>query len=145
MSQERGPSCATRSAVRSSAGGLSRRGTTASNRRRRSCWPPAMRARRVGLAAVAAWCAPAAAPVLSPVARAIGVPTKLPEPAGIAITFDDGPHADGTPLVLETLREHGAVATFFLVGEQVERHPALAAEIVAAGHVVGVHGYRHTL
>jgi peptidoglycan/xylan/chitin deacetylase (PgdA/CDA1 family) len=36
-------------------------------------------------------------------------------------------------------------ATFYLVGEQVERDPGLAAEIAAAGHEVGVHGYRHTL
>jgi peptidoglycan/xylan/chitin deacetylase (PgdA/CDA1 family) len=47
--------------------------------------------------------------------------------------------------VLETLRERGARATFFLVGEQVERHRALAAEIVAAGHAVALHGYRHRL
>ena len=45
--------------------------------------------------------------------------------------------------MLETLREHGAKATFFLAGEQVERRPSLAAEIVAAGHRVELHCYRH--
>ncbi len=45
--------------------------------------------------------------------------------------------------MLEILREAGAPATFFLVGEQVERHPALAAEIVAAGHRVALHCHRH--
>jgi peptidoglycan/xylan/chitin deacetylase (PgdA/CDA1 family) len=45
--------------------------------------------------------------------------------------------------VLETLREAGAVATFFLAGEQVLRRPALAAEIVAAGHRVELHCHRH--
>jgi peptidoglycan/xylan/chitin deacetylase (PgdA/CDA1 family) len=45
--------------------------------------------------------------------------------------------------VLETLRQHGATATFFLAGEQVERRPALAAEIVAAGHRVELHCHRH--
>jgi peptidoglycan/xylan/chitin deacetylase (PgdA/CDA1 family) len=45
--------------------------------------------------------------------------------------------------VLETLREAGATATFFLVGEQVVRRPALAAEIVAAGHRVELHCHRH--
>jgi peptidoglycan/xylan/chitin deacetylase (PgdA/CDA1 family) len=45
--------------------------------------------------------------------------------------------------VLETLREHGATATFFLAGEQVVRRPSLAAEIVAAGHRVELHCYRH--
>jgi peptidoglycan/xylan/chitin deacetylase (PgdA/CDA1 family) len=62
---------------------------------------------------------------------------------GVALTFDDGPHPQGTPAVLETLREAGAVATFFLAGEQVERRPALAAEIVAAGHRVELHCHRH--
>ena len=42
---------------------------------------------------------------------------------GVAITFDDGPHPQGTPLVLEILREAGAPATFFLAGEQVVRRP----------------------
>ncbi len=62
---------------------------------------------------------------------------------GVALTFDDGPHPQGTPIVLEILREAEARATFFLVGEQVERRPALAAEIVAAGHRVELHCYRH--
>jgi peptidoglycan/xylan/chitin deacetylase (PgdA/CDA1 family) len=63
----------------------------------------------------------------------------------VALTFDDGPHPEGTPGVLARLESAGAKATFYLVGEQVERNPALAAEIAAAGHEVGVHGYRHTL
>lgn len=45
--------------------------------------------------------------------------------------------------MLEILREANARATFFLVGEQVERRPALVAEIVAAGHRVELHGHRH--
>jgi peptidoglycan/xylan/chitin deacetylase (PgdA/CDA1 family) len=63
--------------------------------------------------------------------------------AGVALSFDDGPHPQGTPLVLEILREAGATATFFLAGEQVERRPALVAEIVAAGHRVELHCHRH--
>ncbi len=63
----------------------------------------------------------------------------------MALTFDDGPHPEGTPEVLEVLAGVGARATFFLVGEQVQRRPALAAEIVAEGHAVAVHGYRHRL
>ena len=61
----------------------------------------------------------------------------------MALTFDDGPHPQGTPTILEILREHGAVATFFLAGEQVARRPELAAEIVAAGHRVELHCHRH--
>ena len=104
-----------------------------------------MRAERAILGAVAVWCAPAAAPVVPGVARLLDVPTRLQEPRGVALTFDDGPHPEGTPAVLETLREARSLATFFLVGEQVERYPALTGEIAVAGHAVGVHGYRHTL
>ena len=103
-----------------------------------------MRADVAGALAAAAWFGPAAAPVAPAVAAAFRVPRRLPG-GGIAITFDDGPHLHGTPAVLEMLSEANARATFFLVGEQVARAPALAAEIVAAGHEVGVHGYRHTL
>src|SRR2546430_7233231 len=99
----------------------------------------------VGLAGIAAWSVPAAAPGVPPVARLSGVPRRLPDARGIALTFDDGPHREGTVAVLEALREGRATATFFLVGEQVEKLPSLAGEIAAAGHAVGVHGYRHTL
>lgn len=78
-------------------------------------------------------------------ARSLGVPRALPGAAGVALTFDDGPHPEGTPAVLERLAQAGARATFFLVGEQVERRPQLAGRIVAAGHLVGLHGYRHHL
>ena len=93
----------------------------------------------------AAWAAPAPAPVVSGFARAFGIPLRLPTVRGVAITFDDGPHPLGTPKVLAALAEARATATFFLVGEQVERFPSLAAEIAAAGHEVAIHGYRHTL
>ena len=62
---------------------------------------------------------------------------------GVALTFDDGPHPRGTPAVLEALAAAGARATFFLVGEQVERSPGLAAEIAAARHEVALHCHRH--
>jgi peptidoglycan/xylan/chitin deacetylase (PgdA/CDA1 family) len=78
-------------------------------------------------------------------AAALGIPLRLPNEHGIALTFDDGPHPEGTPAVLELLAAAGVTATFFLVGEQVERRPALAAEIAAAGHEIALHGYRHTL
>ncbi len=104
-----------------------------------------MRADLAALGALAAWSAPAAAPVVPVVASALGIPRRLAEPSGIAITFDDGPHADGTPAVLRELERAGARATFFLVGEQVDRLPGLAAEIAAAGHEIAIHGYRHVL
>ena len=88
----------------------------------------------------------ALAPVVPRAAERLGLPRTLPPGAsGVAITFDDGPHPEGTPAVLELLAHAGARATFFLIGEQVERRPSLAAEIAAAGHQIALHGHRHVL
>jgi peptidoglycan/xylan/chitin deacetylase (PgdA/CDA1 family) len=73
----------------------------------------------------------------------LGIEDRTASGAGYALTFDDGPHAQGTPAVLEALAAAGVRATFFLVGEQVQRNPALAAEIVDAGHGVGLHCHLH--
>ncbi len=86
---------------------------------------------------------PALAPVLPGLGSALRIQLRQEGVEGVALTFDDGPHPQGTPAVLEALREHGATATFFLAGEQVVRRPALAAEIVAAGHRVELHCHRH--
>jgi len=75
-----------------------------------------------------------------------GVPlvTHLPHAAGaVALTFDDGPHPDTTPRLLDILATHDAKATFFLVGERATRYPHLARRIANEGHTVGVHGLRH--
>ncbi len=73
--------------------------------------------------------------------------TRLPEAARargeVAITIDDGPDPQVTPIVLEQLEAAGAVATFFCIGEMAERHPALVREIVARGHSVQNHSHRH--
>jgi peptidoglycan-N-acetylglucosamine deacetylase len=103
-----------------------------------------MRAWAIGaVGAASAWCAPAAAAHVPALADLLAIPCRLPRGDGIALTFDDGPHPQGTPAVLEALADVGATATFFLVGEQVARSPALAAEIAAAGHEIALHGYRH--
>jgi peptidoglycan-N-acetylglucosamine deacetylase len=93
-------------------------------------------------AAAAANSVPALAPLAPPLARALRIPRTLGGD-GVALTFDDGPHPEGTAAVLEGLREADATAAFFLVGEQVRSNPSLAAEIVAAGHSVELHGDRH--
>jgi peptidoglycan-N-acetylglucosamine deacetylase len=62
---------------------------------------------------------------------------------GAALTFDDGPHPETTPLLLELLKRHDAIATFFVVGRQAERHPELIEQILAAGHSLGNHSYAH--
>ena len=97
----------------------------------------------MGAAAAVRHAMPALAPVVPGIGNRLGIVLRQEELDGVAITFDDGPHLHGTPAVLETLREHGAQATFFLAGEQVERRPSLAAEIVAAGHRVELHCHRH--
>jgi len=97
-----------------------------------------------GASAVAvAHAGPALAPIVPGLGPALGIEMKLGDGDGVALTFDDGPHPQGTPAVLETLRERGATATFFLAGEQVERRATLVAEIVAAGHRVELHCHRH--
>ena len=59
------------------------------------------------------------------------------------LTVDDGPDPEGTPRWLDALARHDARAVFFLSGPSAERHPALVARIVAAGHRVGNHGWDH--
>ena len=93
--------------------------------------------------ATAGWSVPALAPLVPPLARAMRIPTTVGDSSTVAVTFDDGPHPQGTPAVLEILEAVGAKATFFLVGEQVRRTGSLAAEIAAAGHAIAIHCDRH--
>lgn len=73
--------------------------------------------------------------------------TRLPEAAArrgeVAVTIDDGPDPEVTPAVLDQLREHGALATFFCIAERARRHPELVQRIVAEGHSVQNHSLRH--
>lgn len=97
-----------------------------------------------GASVAAVWHAgPALAPLVPGLGPALGIEMRQMDETGVALTFDDGPHPQGTPAVLEVLRAHGATATFFLAGEQVARRPSLAAEIVAAGHRVELHCHHH--
>jgi peptidoglycan/xylan/chitin deacetylase (PgdA/CDA1 family) len=95
----------------------------------------------LGIAAVHA--APALAAQSAAVRDVLGVCDRTIDPATVALTFDDGPHPRGTPATLQALADAGVRATFFLAGEQVDRRPGLAAEIVAAGHAIGLHCHRH--
>jgi peptidoglycan/xylan/chitin deacetylase (PgdA/CDA1 family) len=61
----------------------------------------------------------------------------------VALTFDDGPHPEYTPRLLELLERHGARGTFFVIGEQAARHPAIVARAAAAGHAIGNHTWDH--
>ncbi|MEV5547352.1 polysaccharide deacetylase family protein [Streptomyces sp. NPDC052309] len=64
-------------------------------------------------------------------------------PDHVALTFDDGPDPVSTPHFLDALGGLGVRATFFVLGENVVRHPELSREMVRRGHELGVHGWRH--
>lgn len=61
----------------------------------------------------------------------------------VHLTFDDGPHPEATPFVLDTLREEGVTATFFLLGRNAEKYPELTDRIRQEGHTVANHGHGH--
>jgi peptidoglycan/xylan/chitin deacetylase (PgdA/CDA1 family) len=117
--------------------------------------PGAAIAGALGAGAIVSYLLPALAgsqPVLFPrspapispwLRRALGVEDSTASGRGYALTFDDGPHAQGTPAVLEVLARERVTATFFLVGEQLLRNPGLGREIVAAGHEIALHCHRH--
>lgn len=85
------------------------------------------------------------APVNLRAAAALGLSRRLPLSTGVALTFDDGPHPEGTPAILEVLARARARATFFVVGEQVQRRPGLLTEMAAGGHAIALHGFHHRL
>ncbi len=68
---------------------------------------------------------------------------KSSEDNKIALTFDDGPHPLYTPQVLGLLKHYNATATFFCIGKNVEKYPALVQQIVAGGHTIGNHSFSH--
>jgi peptidoglycan-N-acetylglucosamine deacetylase len=82
---------------------------------------------------------------IAPSAQAFGPAARsfVTDRREVWLTIDDGPDPSSTPRVLELLREHGARATFFVVGAQVAKHPGLARQIIAAGHTIGNHTQNH--
>ncbi len=64
-------------------------------------------------------------------------------PKTMYLTFDDGPSEENTARVLDILKERGIRATFFLVGENVRKHPEIARRIVEEGHTIGIHCNTH--
>jgi cellulose synthase/poly-beta-1,6-N-acetylglucosamine synthase-like glycosyltransferase/peptidoglycan/xylan/chitin deacetylase (PgdA/CDA1 family) len=65
------------------------------------------------------------------------------DPHLIALTFDDGPDGKWTPMILDTLKSRGVTGTFFLIGENAERHLPLLRRIVNEGHLIGNHTFLH--
>ncbi|MFJ7406145.1 MULTISPECIES: polysaccharide deacetylase family protein [unclassified Lysinibacillus] len=66
-----------------------------------------------------------------------------PDGKYIALTFDDGPSSKVTPRVLQTLKQHDAKATFFMLGNRVEMYPNIAAQVAAEGHEIANHTFSH--
>ena len=67
---------------------------------------------------------------------------ETPDPV-VALTFDDGPNPRVTPRVLRVLKEHHALATFFMVGELAQQHPEVVRCVAEAGHAIGNHSWSH--
>ena len=67
------------------------------------------------------------------------------DPSGkyVAFTFDDGPHPNVTPRILQTLKEYNIKSTFFMLGNQVEKYPDIAKQVADNGHEIGNHTYNH--
>ena len=61
----------------------------------------------------------------------------------VALTFDDGPHQEFTPRVLEILRRHHAHATFFMVGAAAQKHQDIVRQVAQEGHTIGGHSWDH--
>jgi len=64
--------------------------------------------------------------------------------AEIALTFDDGPHAEHTPRLLDLLADAGAKGTFFVIGERAEMYPDILRRIADEGHELGNHTWTHS-
>lgn len=90
------------------------------------------------------------APTEEPLPQATPQPVKSPEicissekTKTLYLTFDDGPSAEYTDIILDVLAEYDIKATFFLVGENVEKRPEVVKRIVKEGHSIGIHCYSH--
>ncbi len=63
----------------------------------------------------------------------------------VALTYDDGPNPPYTERLLDVLAKHNVKATFFMIGNRIERHPETVYRVIAEGHQVGNHSYSHPL
>lgn len=62
----------------------------------------------------------------------------------IYITFDDGPHPENTPKILDVLDKYDSKATFFMLGHEMEKYPEIVKDVISRGHTLGYHSYDHS-
>jgi peptidoglycan/xylan/chitin deacetylase (PgdA/CDA1 family) len=67
----------------------------------------------------------------------------LPNASEVALTFDDGPHPEQTPRLLDLLGERGVRATFYVIGENARNHPEIVRRMFDEGHEIGNHTWSH--
>ena len=83
-------------------------------------------------------------PSFTPLIYGGRVVVRMPgAPRSLFLTFDDGPHPDATPQVLEILQKYKVKATFFILGKNVESHPGFVQKLKEEGHSIGNHTYSH--
>lgn len=75
--------------------------------------------------------------------RRVYITHGRPQSRAVCLTFDDGPHPELTPRLLDLLAALRVPATFFVIGREAERHPELVRRMAAEGHAVGNHSYSH--
>lgn len=63
----------------------------------------------------------------------------------VALTYDDGPNPPYTERLLDVLAKHNVKATFFMIGNRIEKHPETVSRVIAEGHQIGNHSYSHPL
>ncbi len=83
--------------------------------------------------------------LLGAVARRLtGTITRVStQEAVVALTFDDGPHPEFTPRLLDILAKHQAQATFFMIGQVAQQYPKIVRQVAQAGHAIGNHTWDH--
>jgi peptidoglycan-N-acetylglucosamine deacetylase len=81
--------------------------------------------------------------ILERLCRATTITHVSTKEAMVGLTFDDGPHPESTPRLLEILAKRHARATFFMIGEAAEKHRGLVRQVAEEGHAIGNHSWDH--
>ncbi len=108
-----------------------------------SNWKKRVQAGTLALAALALAAVPCLPRSEPGTARDVAGGAKIPAGPYVALTFDDGPKAATTSVLLDGLAQRGVHATFFVIGENVEGNELLLQRMAGEGHQIGLHTYHH--